>query len=188
MKLENTAQRMLDHVSLPILLIDRDFRVVAANNAVSTHFELPPEKVIGHPCYKLTHGRDAPCWLRTELSCPVRTAFRERARTRVIHNHQVANAVVVEEIVATPLDDGNHVVEEFRNITELLGLVDGFLPTCSSCHKVRDETGNWQHVENYIRNHTGADFTHTLCPKCMRTLYPENSGGENERPCQVRRS
>jgi CheY-like chemotaxis protein len=49
----------------------------------------------------------------------------------------------------------------------------GVIPICSSCKKIRDDQGRWQQLEVYIRDHTGADFTHSLCPDCAYTLYPE---------------
>ncbi len=48
----------------------------------------------------------------------------------------------------------------------------GILPICASCKKIRDEQGYWHQVEAYIRDHTEADFSHAICPDCMRKLYP----------------
>jgi len=49
------------------------------------------------------------------------------------------------------------------------------LPICSSCKKIRDDQGYWQKVESYISAHTGAEFTHGICPDCMSKLYPSYS-------------
>jgi hypothetical protein len=48
----------------------------------------------------------------------------------------------------------------------------GLLPICSSCKKIRDDQGYWNHLEMYIRDHTEAEFSHGLCPECVRKLYP----------------
>jgi GAF domain-containing protein len=48
----------------------------------------------------------------------------------------------------------------------------GFIPICSACKKIRDDTGYWQAVDVYVRDHTEAEFTHGLCPDCARRLYP----------------
>jgi hypothetical protein len=47
------------------------------------------------------------------------------------------------------------------------------LPICASCKKIRDDGGYWQQLEVYISNHSDADFTHGICPDCMKKLYPE---------------
>ena len=53
--------------------------------------------------------------------------------------------------------------------------LQGILPICSSCKKIRDGRGSWHVLETYISNHSGADFSHGICPECMKTLYPECS-------------
>jgi hypothetical protein len=48
----------------------------------------------------------------------------------------------------------------------------GILPICASCKKIRDDEGYWNQVESYIKKHTGAQFSHSLCPECAKRLYP----------------
>lgn len=50
--------------------------------------------------------------------------------------------------------------------------LEGFLPICASCKKIRDDAGNWNQLEEYISSRTRAQFTHGLCPECSRRLYP----------------
>ncbi|HYE30695.1 MAG TPA: response regulator [Methylomirabilota bacterium] len=51
--------------------------------------------------------------------------------------------------------------------------LSGLLPICSSCKKIRDEEGDWNQLEVYIQKHSEAQFTHSFCPECARSLYPE---------------
>lgn len=50
--------------------------------------------------------------------------------------------------------------------------LSGLLPICCKCKKIRDNNGNWQELENYIQEHSEADFSHGLCPTCAQELYP----------------
>ena len=50
----------------------------------------------------------------------------------------------------------------------------GFLPICSSCKKIRDDRGYWNQIECYIRKHTEAEFSHSICPECVTRLYPDH--------------
>ena len=59
--------------------------------------------------------------------------------------------------------------EALANIKALKGL----MPICSSCKKIRDDHGFWNHIEAYIREHSEAEFSHGICPDCARKLYPE---------------
>ncbi len=51
--------------------------------------------------------------------------------------------------------------------------LSGLLPICSSCKKIRDDTGYWQQIERYISLRSDADFSHSLCPECAEKLYPD---------------
>ena len=60
--------------------------------------------------------------------------------------------------------------------------LSGLLPICSGCNKIRDDHGYWSQVEGYIQEHTDAQFTHGLCPDCIRKYFPES---EAENPPQT---
>jgi hypothetical protein len=51
--------------------------------------------------------------------------------------------------------------------------LSGFLPICASCKKIRNDQGYWEQIEIYIRAHSEAEFTHSLCPECLQHLYPD---------------
>ena len=48
----------------------------------------------------------------------------------------------------------------------------GFIPICASCKKIRDDKGYWNQIESYIQTHSEAEFSHSLCPECVKKLYP----------------
>jgi PAS domain S-box-containing protein len=56
--------------------------------------------------------------------------------------------------------------------SELVQL-EGILPICASCKKIRDEQGSWQRLETYISGHTKALFSHGCCPECLEKLYSD---------------
>jgi hypothetical protein len=51
--------------------------------------------------------------------------------------------------------------------------LSGLLPICASCKKIRDDRGYWSQIEEYIRKHSEADFSHGFCPVCIEKLYPD---------------
>jgi Cache domain len=59
--------------------------------------------------------------------------------------------------------------EALENIKTLKGM----LPICSYCKKIRNDTGYWQQIESYVRDHTDAEFSHSICPSCVRQFFPE---------------
>jgi PAS domain S-box-containing protein len=63
-----------------------------------------------------------------------------------------------------------------EDLTEALAQVrklSGFLPICASCKKIRDDQGYWRQVEDYISEHSEAEFSHSICPECAKKLYPD---------------
>jgi hypothetical protein len=60
-------------------------------------------------------------------------------------------------------------LQAFGEIKQLKGI----LPICASCKKIRDDAGYWHQVEVYVGNHTAAEFSHSICPECMKKLYPD---------------
>lgn len=52
-----------------------------------------------------------------------------------------------------------------------LKVLQGMLPICAHCKKVRDDQGYWMQIEQYIRAHSEAEFTHGICPDCIKEHY-----------------
>jgi PAS domain-containing protein len=174
--IEELARKILDHLHQPVIVVKRGHEIVYANPALQEHLHLSLDEIIGRPCYAVTHQSTEPCEALRETICPVKSAFESGTRSQATHKHLHENRLIVEEITATPLEGTDLVIEELRDISHLLGLVDGILPICSSCKRIRDEQGNWQQIEGYVASHTGADFSHGLCPDCLKRLYPEYHG------------
>ena len=62
---------------------------------------------------------------------------------------------------------------QFRDALFRVKTLSGMLPICASCKKIRNDEGYWEQVEIYIKDHSGAEFTHGICRDCSKKLYPE---------------
>ena len=58
-----------------------------------------------------------------------------------------------------------------EDISEFSMLKD-IVPICMHCKNIRDDQDYWQSVESYFREFAGVDFTHGICPKCLKEHYP----------------
>ena len=73
------------------------------------------------------------------------------------------------EVAETKLKKRNRELEKaLSNVEKLSGL----LPICTNCKKIRDDKGYWNEVEVYIRDYSEVDFSHSICPDCIKALYP----------------
>ncbi len=72
---------------------------------------------------------------------------------------------------------GESLNENLQHIRSLQGI----LPICSKCKKIRDDKGYWKQIESYISEHSEADFSHSICPECAVELYGKEEKEEIDR-------
>ncbi|MDD5765048.1 MAG: PAS domain S-box protein [Candidatus Marinimicrobia bacterium] len=63
-------------------------------------------------------------------------------------------------------------IQELQAALNNVRTLKGLIPICANCKKIRDDSGYWSEVEKYISVHSNVDFTHGICPDCMKKLYP----------------
>lgn len=90
-------------------------------------------------------------------------------------DHKLKNLRISHEVETLKKESEIHRLKnvELQTALEKVKQLSGLLPICSNCKKIRDDTGYWQDVAVYIRDHSEADFSHGICPECVVKLYPE---------------
>ncbi len=162
--------------------VDRNFRFTYLNGAA--------ERVLGRSAKELI-GRTA--WSEFPASLGPRV---EQHLTRVMKERKPASLEMPAQgsgrwyvITASPFRDGisvmfrdisprkkadaekEQLIAELREALAKVRALQGLIPICASCKKIRDDHGYWQQLESYFREHSGAEFSHGLCPECgERTL------------------
>lgn len=79
----------------------------------------------------------------------------------------------LEELVEERTRQLRETNRELENALSSVKTLKGLLPICASCKKIRNDSGYWEQIELYISEHTGADFSHSICPDCAAKLYPD---------------
>jgi len=64
-------------------------------------------------------------------------------------------------------------IAELRHALADVKTLSGLLPICGSCKKIRDDRGYWQRIEQFLADHSKAQFSHGLCPGCAERLKAE---------------
>ena len=62
-------------------------------------------------------------------------------------------------------------IQELQFALDNVKTLQGLIPICANCKKIRDDKGFWNQVEGYISQHTDVKFTHGICPDCAKKLY-----------------
>ena len=61
-------------------------------------------------------------------------------------------------------------VRELEDALSRVRMLQGLLPMCSYCKKIRDDSNYWQQIENYVTAHSNAQFSHSVCPQCYENI------------------
>ncbi len=169
--------RIIDHIQTAVVVIDKDFNIVEANHAFQQREANFNKNVVAIKCFDAAYHFHESCGSKKSGACPARKSFLSKKLERTIHHYWIEDDAVVEELTTTPIfnDKGDviYVVEEFRDISKLLGLNKGIIGICSYCRKIRDEDGQWITFEAYLHKHTGADFSHGICEQCNEEVSQE---------------
>lgn len=83
-----------------------------------------------------------------------------------------ARVAVGKRVVTLQAD----LARRIRELSEALAHVrtlQGILPICMYCHKIRTDQESWDRIEHYIAEHSDAEFSHGICPDCMRKYHSD---------------
>jgi hypothetical protein len=77
------------------------------------------------------------------------------------------------------------IIHRTSRVFQRMKYLEGILPICASCKRIRDESNGWHSIESYIHEQSDARFSHGICPDCAEKLYPEhNPYKDKETPCK----
>jgi hypothetical protein len=112
------------------------------------------------------------------LDCVV---YRVEKNYLVIGTHlMLANDEIIDKMtllsnelinMTRELHQKNIALEEAQDHIKALG---GLIPICMYCKEIRDDKGYWNNLEQYITDNSEAEFSHSICPKCMKIRYPDD--------------
>lgn len=105
-----------------------------------------------------------------DIYCNLEKKVSERTREL-----DAANRRLLDEIEDRKRTEAEKVqlIDQLQKAMQEVKVLSGFLPICASCKKIRDDTGYWRQIEEYISTHSNALFSHGICPECTKKLYPE---------------
>lgn len=193
---------VLDNLVRGMVVVDRDYRVLAFNQLFVDFFRLTPGT--------MKDGEDFRTILKTWAT---ETKQDQAMLDRAIRELDLQEPFEFEfsqyingewrwcQLFHNPLPGGGFVrtftditdrkkiekeneklIEELRNALSEVQTLRGILPICSICKNIRDDKGYWRQVESYFQHHSGIMFSHGLCPTCAQEHYPKFFKKEPEVP------
>src|SRR5512139_2855608 len=84
-----------------------------------------------------------------------------------------AETIMLERKIQEQAREKDELIARLQDALDNIKRLSGLLPICSSCKKIRDDKGYWNQIEKYIAEHSEAEFSHGICPECVKKLYPQ---------------
>jgi PAS domain S-box-containing protein len=85
----------------------------------------------------------------------------------------VTERKLAEDALGKSTREREKLIQELRFALDNVKTLQGLIPICANCKKIRDDKGYWNQVEGYIMEHSDATFTHGVCPDCAKKIFEE---------------
>lgn len=85
--------------------------------------------------------------------------------------YKVINAIIREIVFVLLVLLVDRVAVQQRALEHKIKVLEGMLPICSYCHKIRNEADEWEQMEGYITRKTDVEFSHSICPDCREQNF-----------------
>jgi PAS domain-containing protein len=173
--LPRAREALVDKMTDAVLVLDHEGQVLFANNTTQT-LSIDAASLAKGLGLKTLH--DAPAQWRAEAQVESGGTTRwfdvhvdpVRDRWGAISGRLlVAREVTLQKALE---DERERLIDELQVALKKVTQLEGLLPICANCRKVRDDGGYWGNVEEYFESRAPVEFTHAICPDCMPKLYP----------------
>lgn len=105
----------------------------------------------------------------------LRTVFQQAEVTFDNDGNAQRMMGTVQDVTQAKIDERERekLIHDLKKALADVKQLSGLLPICSGCKKIRDDKGYWTQIEKFIEDHSEADFSHGICPKCAKVMYPD---------------
>ncbi len=196
---DQVLHRAYDDAAVGLCYLDTDLRYLHINKWLAQLNGLPVEKYLGRAVHEVipevAAGIEAQLRQVIETNTPIiegtveaETSAQPGVRRTFMHNYipvaddngkVIGVSCLVQDITprrkaevglkerTAELEQANRDLQHaLDNIKTLKGLV----PICSYCKSIRDDKGFWQQLEAYVSQHSEAEFSHGICPSCLKKV------------------
>lgn len=180
-----------------VICIIQDARVVFANQKMEGLLGVPRDKITGKPFADFVFPEDREMVVSHYTDRIGHRDAPESYNFRVVNNLGEPIWVVIaatlteyggkDAVIALMTNinrlkalesEKEKIIYELKEALAKVKVLSGFLPICAWCKKIRDDKGYWNQIETYLREHSEAEFSHSICPECMEKLKKDEVMGD----------
>jgi PAS domain S-box-containing protein len=189
------AESIIETVREPLVVLDSSIRVIYANYSFYDTFRVSRRETIGLLFYDLGKRQ----WDLPKLRMLLEEILKEDTvfndykvehnfehigkRIMYLNARRIYRKSIKAEIILLAIEDvtkritiENELKQKNNELQKALSEIKffhGIIPICSFCKKIRNDKGYWEQVEVYIKRHSEVDFSHSICPKCVKEHYSD---------------
>lgn len=185
--IDSYYRKILDAIPLMIFVVDDDIRIYDLDDTARKVFGLDKKTIYKRRAGEILHclhSYDVPdgcgrapfcrtCIIRNSVmnSFKGQTVTRRRTKAELLIEGTKKELELLITASPMPSSDESLALLVIEDISEISALKD-IIPICAKCKKIRDDDQYWHSVESYFNDYLGLDFSHGICPTCMKELYP----------------
>lgn len=186
---------LVDGMSDGMIVVDIEGRVVDANPAALAMMHYPGKIRIGNDWEEefpvLAGGFRNPAdvaGMTVEIEMPVgEEATIIDAEVSPFFTEQGltgGHLIVLRDVTRRKLAEKERelLITDLQDALNQVRMLEGLLPVCSNCHSIRNDDGEWERMDVYIEEHSSVEFSHSICPKCAKKLYPNSGLAKKQSP------
>lgn len=180
-------EKVFNAISDWVCIIDTDSKIIRSNAAGIDFCGVPISEIVGRKCCRFVSGAE-----KAHDQCPLPKMLASGKRACAEMKTQdgrwvlisvdpiqddtgnIVKAVHILRDITASIDiqlETEQLIVELQKAREKVDTLSGLIPICSICKKIRDDKGYWNQLEEYIRMHANVDFSHGICPDCVKEHY-----------------
>jgi PAS domain S-box-containing protein len=175
------SENIVETVRESLVVLDSGLKILTANSSFYSTFKVTPEETIGNFIYDLGNRQwDIPrLRLLLEEILPQKNFFNDYEvdhvfqsigrKTILLNARQIFRNDIGSLIILLAMEDiteRKNAENEREAALARVKKLEGIIPICMHCKKIRDDQNSWNQLEEYITNHSEAMFSHGICPQC----------------------
>lgn len=188
-------QQLINAIPAPVFYKDRDYVYTGCNQSFAKFLGRSADKIVGRTVYDLAPPHLAEVYQvkdRELMENPGVQIYESKVKVgtpeerNVIFHKATYNDAMgnVDGMIGVILDitelrqaeaAREQLIADLKEAVDKVKVLSGFLPICATCKKIRNDSGYWQQIEGYIREHSTAVFSHSICPDCAKKLFSDYS-------------
>ena len=191
----NQWRETFDVMSDCVFVQNIDMELLRVNKSLAEFLGKTPEELIGKHCCEFMHGTQEP-WptylhqkaiekremITEDIDDPCSGTILLVTCSPVVDKKgatvgtvQVARDITDQKCAQK---EREALVKKLQTMLDEIKVLRGILPICSVCKRIRNDEGYYEQIEGYIHKYADVDFSHTICPKCMKEHYSEYTGDD----------